>query len=35
MNYTLLTADHETHIRIVSVALSISIVVAWIAIALS
>jgi len=35
MNCTLLTADQETHIRIVAVALSMAIVVAWIAIALS
>jgi len=34
MSYTLLTADQDTHIRIVAVALSIAIVVAWIAIAL-
>jgi hypothetical protein len=35
MNCTLLTAGQETHIRFVAVALSIAIVVAWIAIALS
>jgi hypothetical protein len=35
MNYTLMTADQETHIRIVAAALSISIVVAWIVMALA
>ena len=35
MNYTLMTADQDTQVRIVSVALSIAVVVAWIAIAWS
>lgn len=35
MNYTLITADQDTHIRIISVGLCIAVVVAWIAIALS
>jgi hypothetical protein len=35
MNYTITTADNATHVRIVLVALASSIVVAWIAIAIS
>ena len=35
MNYTMTTADQNTQVRVVAVALSISIGVAWIAIALS
>jgi hypothetical protein len=35
MNYTLMTAGRGTHLRIVSVALSLSIAVAWIGIAVS
>ncbi len=34
MNYTLMTADQATHVRIVTVALACSILVAWIAIVL-
>ena len=35
MNYTLMTADQDTHIRVVTVALGVSIVVVWIVMALS
>ena len=34
MNYTVTTADRDTHIKIVSVALTISIVIAWFAISM-
>lgn len=35
MNYSLRTAGHDAHINIVAVALSLSIAVLWIMIALS
>jgi hypothetical protein len=35
MNYTIATADHATHLRVVLVALMSSIAITWIAIALS
>ena len=35
MSYTIMTADQATHVRIVLVALISSIVIAWIAMAIS
>ncbi len=35
MSYTMETADRDTHVRIVSVGVTLAIVVAWIAIAIA
>ena len=34
MNYTMLTADGDTHLKIITVSLILSIAIAWIALAM-